>query len=319
MTSGIAAGVPKWTLESLRAHLQDALDLEMWTVPYYMSAMYSIRDPASDAYQLLQSVIHQEMLHAQLVCNLLNAFGGQPVFGVPVYGGPKIPHLDFKLDAPDPTTFFKPHSTEIGPFDLARINTMCLIEYPKWQSRIQPGGPSQTEYGSIGEFYDAIEIGVTELREQLRGGVRQVDFFGSYYNNLPTTKITRDGIAGYRQAVELLDLITGQGEGRTRGDADVPPPYQNTADGFHEDWPHYRKFTYIRDLKLLPATFAPVNEPGPAGRKTQQILVRDFAAFLQLLNDIFQGRPYRNFGGVMAKLGGDVLSCWQHNAVPRFS
>ncbi|HEY2876524.1 MAG TPA: hypothetical protein VGJ56_31710 [Reyranella sp.] len=70
---------------------------------------------------------------------------------------------------------------------------------------------------------------------------------------------------------------------------------------------------------MLPATFAPVNEPGPAGRKTQQILVRDFAAFLQLLNDIFQGRPYRNFGGVMAKLGGDVLSCWQHNAVPRFS
>ena len=87
MTSGTAADAP-WTLENLRAHLQDALDLELWTIPYYMSAMYSIRDPASDAYQLLQSVIHQEMLHAQLVCNLLNAFGGQPAFSAPVAPAP---------------------------------------------------------------------------------------------------------------------------------------------------------------------------------------------------------------------------------------
>jgi hypothetical protein len=319
MTGSTAVVMPRWTLEDLRAHLQDALELELWTIPYYMSSMYSIRDPASEAYQLLLSVVHQEMLHAQLVCNLLNAFDGQPVFTAPVYGGPTIPHLDFKLDDPDPTTFYQPNSTEIGPFDIARVNTMCLIEYPKWQSRTRPGGPHQDEYGSIGEFYEAIEIGVTELRAELRGGVRQVDFFGAYYNNLPTTVITRDGNDGYRQAIELLDLITDQGEGRTRGDADVPVPYQNTADGFHEDWPHYRKFTYIRDLKLFPATFAPDRMPGPAGLKAQQILVRDFTAFLQLLNDIFQGRPYRNFGAAMAKLGGDVLSCWQHNAVPRFS
>jgi hypothetical protein len=320
MTTGTGPGAPKWTLESLLAHLQDAIDLELWTIPYYLSAMYSIRDPASDAYQLIQSVIHQEMLHTQLVCNLVNAFGGLPRFTAPIYGGPRIPHLDFGLDEPDPTRFFAPYSTEIGPFDLERINTMCLIEYPQWQSRPRPAGEcDRAQYGSIGEFYDAIRTGITELRGRLLGGVRQVDFFGSYYNDLSTTTITRNGSEGYRQAIELLDLIVEQGEGRTRGDTDVPPQYRNTADGFHDSWPHYRKFTFIRDLQHFPATFAPDREPGPAGRRAQEVLMRDFATFIELLNDMFQGKPYRGFGAVMAKLGGEILSCWQHNAVPRFS
>jgi hypothetical protein len=320
MTNGIRCGVPKWTLEHLHAHLQDAIDLELWTIPYYLSAMYSIRDPASDAYQLIQSTVNQEMLLAQLVCNLTNAFGGLPRFTGPVYGTPQIPHLNFKLDDPNPTRFFTPYSTEIGPLDLERINTMCLIEYPQWQSRTKPAmQEDRAQYGSIGAFYDAIRVGVTELRDHLRGGVRQVDFFSGYYNNLPTTTITKDAMEGYRQAMELIDVIVEQGEGQTQGDADIPPEYQNTADGFRDSWPHYRKFMHIREMRQYPATFAPDCETNPAGRKAQQILVRDFANFIQLLNDLFQGRPYPRFGALMARLGGEILSCWQHNAVPKFS
>lgn len=318
--NGISRGVPKWTLEGLHAHLQDAIDLELWTIPYYLSTMYSIRDPASDAYQLIQSVVYQEMLHTQLACNLTNAFGGWPTFTAPVYGGPKIPHLNFKLDEPNPTHLYTPSSTDIGPLDQERINTMCLIEYPQWQSRTTPDvQEDRSQYGSLGEFYDAIRVGVTELRDHLRGGVRQVDFFSAYYNNLPTATITRDGMEGYRQAIELLNVITEQGEGQTQGDADVPTEYQNTADGFHDSWPHYRKFVHIRDMRQYPATFAPDREPNPAGRQAQHILLRDFATFIQLLNSLFQGKPYHGFGALMARLGGEVLNCWQHNAVPKFS
>ncbi|MGY3619298.1 ferritin-like domain-containing protein [Bradyrhizobium sp. USDA 10063] len=321
MTNGIDLGVSKWTLPSLQSLLQDAIDLEFWTIPYYLSAMYSIRDPASNAYQLIQSAVYQEMLHAQLVCNLTNAFGGLPTFTAPVYGGPKIPHLDFKLDTPDPTRFFTPYSTDIGPLDLERINTMCLIEYPQW-----PSPPSQlnvlkdrTKYGSIGALYAAIRSGVTALRDDLRGGVRQVDYFGSYYNNLPTTTITSDGLEGYRQAIELLDAIVEQGEGKTQGDSDVRVEYQNTADGFNDGWPHYRKFVHIRGMTPYPATFLPDRKLNAAGLKAQQILVRDFVSFIGMLNEMFQGKPYQGFGPLMAKLGGEVLNCWQHNAVPKFS
>jgi hypothetical protein len=317
---GIRQNVPRWSLKGLRAHLQDAIDLELWTIPYYLSAMYSIRDPASEAYQLIQSVIYQEMLHMQLICNLLNAFGGLPRFRTPVYGGPQIPHLDFRLDEPDPTRFFTPYTTEIGPFDQQRLNTMCLIEYPEWPS--QPKAEfreDRDQYGSIGAFYAAIRCGITEFRDHLRGGVRQVDFFSSYYNNLAGTTITADGVDGYRQAIEFLDVIIEQGEGQSDGDDEIPLKYQNTADGLHDSWPHYRKFMQIRELRQYPATFVPDCEANPTGRRSQKILARDFANFIGVLNDVFQGKPYHGFGASMAKFGGEILSCWQHNAVPKFS
>src|SRR5579863_9826727 len=126
MTKGAKRGAAKWTQERLHAHLHDAVNLELWTIPYYLSAMYSIRDPSCDAYQLILSIVNQEMLHTQLICNLANAFGCLPRFATPVYGGPQIPHLDFNLDDPNPTLVFKPYSTEIGPLDAKRVNTMCL-------------------------------------------------------------------------------------------------------------------------------------------------------------------------------------------------
>ncbi|HEX2087393.1 MAG TPA: ferritin-like domain-containing protein, partial [Solirubrobacteraceae bacterium] len=108
------------------------VDLELWTVPYYMAALYSIRDRTSDAYQLVQDVVHEEMLHVQLASNIANAFGLAPRFVPPVYGGPTVPHIDFALDVPNPTELYTPYSTAIGPLDLERVNTMCLIEYPEW-------------------------------------------------------------------------------------------------------------------------------------------------------------------------------------------
>jgi Ferritin-like len=320
MANGSSGNGLQWDLPHLQAHLQDAVDFEFWTIPYYLAAMYSIRDPASEAFQLIQSVVNQEMLHLQLVCNLSNAFGRPPEFKIPLYGGPQIPHLDFRLDVPDPTGQFMPYSTEIGPLDQARINTMCLIEYPEWLSHGEPElQEDRTQYASIGDFYDAIRFGISQLQADLRGGVRQVDFFSAYYNNLPTTIITANGNEGYQQAIELLDLISEQGEGRTGGDGEMLSKYRETSGGIQNSWTHYRKFKQIRDTPLYPRTFKPDPEPGPAGLKAQQILVRDFANFIELLNNLFAGKPYHGFGAAMARLGGEILNCWQHNAVPKFS
>jgi hypothetical protein len=320
MTCDSTSDFPKWDLAHLHGHLQDAISLELWTIPYYLSAMYSIRDPATEAYQLIQSVVYQEMLHTQLICNLANAFGVAPRLEAPVYGLPEIPHLNFKLDAPNPTQDYRPYSTDIGPLDELRINTMCLIEYPQWRSRTRPDlQQDRTNYGSIGEFYDAIRVGVSELRGHLRGEVNQVDFFGSFYNHLPTATISKFGEEGYAQAMELIDVIVDQGEGQTKGDADVPIAYRNTADGCHESWPHFRKFTFIRDGKHHPETYSGDADPSDAGGKAQKTLVEDFAEFINVLNEIFNGEPGRDFGSLMAKLGGDVLTCWQRGAVPKFS
>jgi hypothetical protein len=322
MATGARVGRREWDLSDLRSHLQGVVDLELWTIPFYLTALYSIKDPAGDAYQLIQSVVYQEMLHTQLACNVANAYGYSPRFQAPVYAGRDVPHLRFRLDTPNPTQVFSPYSAELGPLDELRLNTMCLIEYPEWDTERTPDlRPNREEYGSIGEFYAAVRAGMTELRSHVRGGVRQADHFQLYYQNFQRPVITRDGDEGYRQAMTLVDVITDQGEGQTQGDADVPAEFQNTADGMAESWPHFRKFMSIRSQGRLPETFEGVAEPPPGspGERAQQRLIRDFRTFLLTLDDLFSCGHPEDFGPLMARLGGDILTCWQHGAIPRFS
>jgi len=312
----------RWDLPSLWDHLQGVVDLELWTIPYYLTAMYSVEDPSGEAYQLIQSVVYQEMLHVQLSGNVANAFGHVPTFTAPSYVGRKVPHLCFHLDVPNPTDEYSPYSAELGPLDPERINTLCLIEYPEWDTERTPDlRPRREEYGSIGEFYAAVRAGMAELRDHVRGGVNQVDQFGPYYQGFPQQTITRDGYEGYRQATTLVDVITDQGEGQTQGDADVPPDYRNTADGLEESWTHFWKFTAIRNAGALPATYEGVAEPpaGSPGHRAQRRLIEDFAVFLETLSALFGGASPEGFGSQMARLGGDVLTCWQNGAIPRFS
>ena len=322
MAATAAAGRQLWDMDSLRSHLQSVVELEVWTIPYYLTAMYSIKDPSEDAYQLIQSVVYEEMLHAQLASNIANSFDYSPTFDPPSYVGKKIPHLCFRLDVPNPTDTFKPYSAELGPLDERRINAMCLIEYPQWDTERTPDlKPSVEQYGSIGELYAALRVGMAELRQRIRGSLRQVDFFGSFYAEFPQQIITLDGDEGYRQALTLVDAITDQGEGQTEGDADIPQEFRNTADGFKESWPHFRKFSSIRDSGDFPETYHGVSDPSPGspGHRAQQRLQEDFAAFLETLETLFSGGSPGDFGSLMARLGGDVLTCWQKGAIPKFS
>ncbi|MGK5048979.1 ferritin-like domain-containing protein [Janthinobacterium sp. GB4P2] len=314
---------PRWTLPHLYTHFQGAVDLEMWTIPYYLTVMYSIKDPTSEAYRLIQSAVYQEMLHAQLVANVANAYGYSPTLAAPPYQGKAVPHLDFDLDTPNPTTEFSPYSAELGPLDRTRINTLCLVEYPEWRTERNPD-PSETleDYGSIGEFYVALRAGMTQLRGEVRGNRRQLDQFGPFYNQCGQLYVSDDGEAGFRQAMTLLDIIVDQGEGQTEPVDTVPAEFQNTADGFQNSWPHFQKFDYIRRLANWPECYGGTADPAPAtpGHAAQQMLIADFSAFLATLNRMFSGEPLLPaFGAQMAKLGGDVLTCWQRNAIPRFS
>ena len=323
MTRRLTTIPPAWNLPRLQEHLQGAVDLELWTIPYYLTMLYSIKDPTADAYRLIQAVVYQEMLHVQLVANIANAFGYSPEFRAPVYKGKNIPHIDFDLDTPNPTQQYSPYSAELGPLDDVRLNTTCLIEYPEWLTEREPDvSETQQEYGSIGEFYDAVRVGMRQLRAQVRGNVNQVDEFGPFYNNQPDLTITLDGDDGYRQAMTLVDIIVDQGEGQTEAVESVPTEFQNTADGFQSASTHFQKFESIRNSKCRPATYTGVAKPdrGSPGAAAQKILAADFAEFLKILTRMFNGKPTPPaFGSLMAKLGGDVLTCWQRNAIPRFS
>lgn len=343
-----------WDQETLHKHLQAAVDLELWTIPFYMASMYSLEDPSGMPYRLIQSIVYQEMLHVQLAANIANAFGLSPTFKEPVYKGRHIPHLNFDLDTPNPTTLFAPYSAEIGPLDIERLNAFCLIEYPEWDTEGEPSPKANIEeYGSIGEFYTALAIGAQAVVAQdpgsLKGDVKQVNLFERFYSAFteppPTTdivqytpetqamRITEGGVQGLRQVMSLMSVITSQGEGQVQGETEIPPSYRNTADDPHPVDAHFAKFNDLRNASLgvenispayvwrtYPLIEHPPKDPkGIEQREAQERLQRNFRKFLRLLEQLFSGGELpQSFGVEMATLGGNIRRCWQLGAVPTF-
>jgi hypothetical protein len=311
----------QWTLPHLHAHLQAAAELEAWTIPYYMAAMFSIVDRSSPAYELIQSVVHQEMLHLQLVANVANAYGYSPVLGAEAfaYQG-TIPHLDFALDPVNPTQQFTPYSAEIGPLDQERINGMCLVEYPEWATGGKPDlRDDVSEYGSIGEFYDALEYGARLLAPAIVGGRNQVDLFSAFYRDLPKLTVDATGPEGMAEVALLIDVIRDQGEAAKAADA-IAAPFRNTADDSHPDLSHYDKFRQIRE-QALPRTY-PVRDPSEYDaddQKRLRILAEDFASLRAALGDLFAGRNPAGFAPLMVTIGGNILACWKSQVTPKFT
>jgi hypothetical protein len=78
----------------LRLALQSARELELFTIPPYLCAFWSIEDqnPENDVFWSLRQIPGEEMKHLGLACNLLTAFGAVPLLNrspaVPRYPGP---------------------------------------------------------------------------------------------------------------------------------------------------------------------------------------------------------------------------------------
>jgi hypothetical protein len=139
------------TLESLREHLQWAIELEHFTLPPYLCALYSldtVRNP--EASEVVASVLVEEMLHMTLAANLLNAVGGHP-------------RLDSPRMLPGIHDAFRTaiaHSRfHCSALVLRHWMSFLKIEYPE-----APGAPAESDaYETIGQFYDAIRAGLRAL------------------------------------------------------------------------------------------------------------------------------------------------------------
>ncbi|HEX6352893.1 ferritin-like domain-containing protein [Actinophytocola sp.] len=313
--------VDRWTLADVRAHLAFAVNLEIWTIPYYLTVMFSIKDIGHPAFRLVQSVAHQEMLHAQLAANLYNSFQPSEQLRIGPFrytreGG--VPHLDFALD-PEAVKKYGPPDACLGGLDLVRLGTMCLIELP--ESHPPPLDPDRDEYATLGDFYTALRFGMRQHAHDVRGNHNQVDHFANFYRNLGNTTVTEDGPAGLNQALRLVDVITEQGEGRTNTNETIPLAFQNTADDFDASSSHFEKFNSVRDAVLsgrAPATYSA--DPHAEGTAPQQVLGRNFAKLVSSIREMFNGRPVCDpFGALMSTVGANVLACWRQGVVPRFS
>lgn len=134
------------TIEALREHLQWAFLVEFSTIPPYLTALYSIQDKTTDVYSLIRSVALEEMVHLNLVSNLLNGTGTTPqlVGHVPEYPTYLTHHA-----AGGPYIQLMPASVTL------MTQTFMAIELP---SPFQ--APAEGDrYQTIGQFYKAIDEG----------------------------------------------------------------------------------------------------------------------------------------------------------------
>lgn len=178
---------------ALRALLESAAAVELFTIPLYMTTLYSLQgtyasgttDGAADlwpglnpakavqdhettaernqgAFNAIFSVFIQEMLHLQLAANLLNAVGGTVKFtgdSAPSFaGGNSIPCVGQ----------FEGINVALGELDANTIQMFLDIETPNWKAEGQhkdipsvplegwSAGDPLPVFGTIGHLYTVI-------------------------------------------------------------------------------------------------------------------------------------------------------------------
>ena len=239
------------TVESLRKHLQWAIELEHSTLPPYLCALYSIEEGHNEeAAEVVHSVFMEEMLHLTLAANILNAIGGSPQIDTPSI----LPTFPTYLPHSD-----RAFQVGLHKFSKEALETFLLIERPAAHSSL----PEDNKFETIGQFYEAIEVALTHLSEKLGESelfsgdpARQVT--DAYYYGGGGRILSVYDLAS---ALAALGEIVEQGEGLQHEEV-----WDGDRDMFHperEEVAHYFRFQEI----YLGRRFAPGDTPqgGPTG------------------------------------------------------
>jgi hypothetical protein len=293
------------TVESLREHLQWAIELEHATLPSYLCALYSLdRDRNPAAVEVITSVFVEEMLHLTLAANLLNAVGGRPELDTPRMLPPYprcLPHGDRSLQL------------SLVPFGVEALEQFLAIERPA-----APDALRQSDgYATIRQFYDAIASGLHDLCVN--------DGEAAVFSGDPARQVTAAlsyggagriiAIDGLATALAAVDEIVVQGEG-----ADHREVWDGDRDMFHperDEVGHYYRFQElelgrryragdtprsgpsgdavsvdwggVRPMRRNPRTAD--HAPGSPIRIAQEAFNRGYCSLLHLLDEAFDGNP----------------------------
>ena len=242
------------TLDSLRTHLQWAIELEHATLAPYLSALYSIKQGTNiESVEVIKSVFLEEMLHMALAANILNAIGGTPRFDydgfIPTFPTP-LPHGDGSF------------LVHLGKFTPEAVKSFLNIERPAETD----AEPLEENYHSIGQFYSAIIEGLKSCCKALGEDV----VFSGDPSWQVTAETTYYGGAGHliavtdlASALEAMEEIVEQGEG-----LDHDSIFDGDKNMFHperEEVGHYFRFQEILEGRSYQAGDTPAS--GPTGEK----------------------------------------------------
>jgi hypothetical protein len=234
---------PDRDLDWLEESLQSAVKLEFATIPLYLAALWSIKDPPKPpqssswppstcfgAYAVLRGIAVEEMLHFGLACNMLTTIGCVPdiVGAVPSYPGRGLPG-NVRPDL---------HVSLAGLTKERIANLFMQIEYPEYTvpGTTPPPPPPPGDYATIGALYDAIASTFQSLDPTIQGKNQLTQATFDNYGCIgasgggPETLVALNAMSDVQGAIET---IKEQGEGTSAG-PDAP--------AYRDELAHYFKF-----------------------------------------------------------------------------
>ena len=281
--------------EDLYRYLQNAIELEHATIPPYLTAMFSLKPGKNEEIrQLIRSIVIEEMLHLTVSANILVAIGGSPKIDtpkfIPKYPGP----LPMGIGGQDFIVGIEPFSKKLVH------DIFMVIEEPENPIPIETFAESMEEYGTIGEFYRAIQKKIVQLGNRIfvpGSEARQVQEWFGYTHLFPITNV--------EGAVKAIKLVVTEGEG-TSSD-----PFQSPGDPAHYyafgEIYHGRKIIKTKTGYAYGGAPIPFDESGvypmrPNARireykKGTQARVRveqyayTYSSLLNALHESFNGKP----------------------------
>ncbi len=310
-------------LSVAQVHAQVAVAVELYTIPFYFSALASIKDNGSQAFAAVRSVCTEEMLHLQLAANACLALGVPPNFTAPVYGKPPTfpDHVPI-LDPNDPATGDKGIlNARIGNV-LAALPTMLDVETPTEFEHGKIGPP----YRSIGQMYAAL---LTLVR---RAGKMVPWTMTNQVSSIFPSQTFTQTIGSYADLSSAVEVICEQGEGQAQSPPPSPPftPEEflvpdgdqttnvNSVPPDLASFSHFARFLLVQEQNLTvdqvySGTYAPSSPEN-------QTLQKDFAALLSTLNQIWAGKAVpSSIWSVMPQILGDVTAVWQKGNLPQWT
>ncbi|CAE6490253.1 unnamed protein product [Rhizoctonia solani] len=196
----------EWTLTSLRQHLQTAVILELYTIPLYLFASYSVKassgEKEKDAKEKLKGMFLNQF--KRIAGNILCALRGHPQ----VYGEPFSPKYPSEI-------LYEGVLMTLAPATKTQIQNFAEVEQPV-QHRVnvdedQASTRTLGQYESIGQFYESLKQGLIELHKRLGDDIFDKDSKKRQWQGRPGTPLIP--IADLQTALDKLELIIEQGEG----------------------------------------------------------------------------------------------------------
>ena len=349
----MATSTATWSKKLVHEHAQTAVAVELYTLPFYLTALTSIKDTKNSIYKTILSVCIEEMLHLQLAANLCLALGTKPNFTAPQYGTP-IPFL--KPDDPDT----KHHSLINAKLDALNDTTLGMmldVETPSEFEHKDHTTPIYP-YETLGDLYDALLHGIktvglskfpwrTKNQQYLVGNNRKKNEGGDKGSPKTLTPFPQI-ITCYLDAKTVVKVISEQGEGKTMKPAPkarstmpyfietqfpVPTDYQLTIESNDDSssnyqYAHFGRFVSVQNY--VAANGYPDVYTGTSatnGNLTQEQeaasyeLIEDFKKLIGALNTLWdEGEASKaDIWTPMTSTISKATACWKAGVIPQWS